>query len=798
MFKNYFIVAWRNIIKNRFYSIVNIVGLSIGIAFSFLIGAFVWNELQINKDLKNAENQYIIQSKWKDPNMGIGLTTLGPLAKRLRESYPDLVANYYRFDGISTNVSSGDKHFREGLQVGDSTLLSMYGFPLIDGNAKTALNDPYSVVITDEKAIKYFGKTNVVGQTLNVESVKGTKRDFKITAVLKTPHENSVTFITSSNDGFYFPEIDSSFFGRNMEAWQNIYIVEYIELQKGVSPKDLEKPMEQLIKLEAPKMISENIHPYLVSLKDYYLSSNGGVAKKMIYTLSSIVLFILLMAIINFVNISISRSAARMKEIGIRKVLGGLRKQLILQFLIESTILVFLATIFALILYFLAKNYFSAVLGKQIPGIFSFPVYFIIIPFALTFLIGMLAGSYPAFVLSSLRSIDSLKGKLGSVKENILLRRSLIAFQFCTACISFIGAIIISQQVSYFFSKDLGYDKDYIVSAQVPRDWSLKGVQRMETMRREFASLPQVKDVTLSYEIPNGNNGDNAMIWKSGQDQTQTINAIILKTDKDYAATFGIPLITGNFFDEANDSLKIVINESASKAFGWQDPHEAISKQVRINGFALPLTIVGVTKDFHFTSMQGKIEPLAFFNVNLTLQYRFLSFKIRPGNIGNTVAALQKKWSQIFPTAAFEYTFMDDTLKGLYQTELQLKQASYIATVLSMIIILLGVLGLISLSIQKRTKEIGIRKILGSPVSSIINLFLKDFLVVIIIAAVFACPLAYYIMQNWLSDYAYRINITAEPFIFSVVILGLITSILIIIQTIKAAVADPVKSLRSE
>jgi putative ABC transport system permease protein len=761
-----------------------------------LIGAFVWSEIQVNGDLKNAGNQYIIQSKWKDPNMGIELTTLGPLAKRMKEEFPNLVANYYRWDGLTSNVSKGDKHFREGMQIGDSSFLFMYGFTLIDGDARTALRDPFSVVITDEKAIKYFGRTNVVGQTLTIESQSGTKHDFKITGVLKKPSENSVTLF--SDEGLYLSGIDSAFFGRSMERWQNIYIINYVELQKGVSPKDLEKPMQQLIEKNTSERISKNIHPYLISLKNYYLLGNGGVVKKMLYTLSFIVLFILVMAVINFVNISISKSATRMKEIGIRKVLGGVKKQLILQFLTESIILVFLSMIVALVMYELAKDYLGTVLGKKVPDISSFSFYIILIPFALTLIIGVLAGIYPAFVLSSLKSVESLKGKLKSVKENILLRKSLVAFQFCTASIAFIGAIIISQQVSYFFGKDLGYDKDYIVSAQVPRDWTLKGVEHMEIVRKEFAALSQLKQATLSYEIPNGNNGDNTTMWKSGQDSTQAINAIVLKTDKDYADTYGIALSAGSFFNERNDSLKIVINETAAKSFGWKNPNEAIGKQMRIIGLNAPLTICGVTKDFHFSSMQGKIEPLTFFNVSLALQYRYLSFKIKPGNIGNTIAALQKKWSQTFPSATFEYAFMDDNLKKLYQSELQLKQASYIATVLSLIIILLGVLGLISLSIQKRTKEIGIRKVLGSPVLSIINLFLKEFLLVILIAGIIACPLAYYIMQSWLNDYAYRINITALPFIFSILILGLITALLIFIQTIKAALANPVKSLRTE
>jgi putative ABC transport system permease protein len=314
MFKNYFKIAWRNIIKNRFYSSVNIIGLSTGIAFTLLIGAYVWSELQVNAKLKNEDQQYIIQSKWKDPNEGYELSTLGPLAKSLRENYPNLVTNYYRFDGIFSIVSKGDKSFREDIAIGDSTMLNMYGFSLLHGDAKTAFNGPFSLVITTGKAIKYFGKTDVVGQTLTIENFSGSKHDFMITGVMNTPSKNSVTRLDDLNDNqFYISSNNISFFGRNMD-WYNPHIAGYIELQKGVSPKDLEKPIAHLVKLNAPPQIAANMTPYLVPLKDYYLDANNGLVKKMLYALSAIALFILLMAIVNFINMSVSRSATRMRE----------------------------------------------------------------------------------------------------------------------------------------------------------------------------------------------------------------------------------------------------------------------------------------------------------------------------------------------------------------------------------------------------------------------------------------------------------------------------------------------------
>ncbi len=800
MLKNYFKIAWRNIIKSRFYSLVNIGGLAVGIAFAFLIGAYVWSAFQVNASLKNENNQYIIQSMYgTDP--ALSLTTVGNLAKALKEQYPGLVANYYRWDGITSTISKGDKHFREGMQINDSTFFSMYGFPVLYGNIKTAFNDPFSVVITEETAKKYFGKTNVIGQTITIDNFSGGKHDFIITAVLKSLPDNSVTKINDNNiNGVFLPLGSVNFFNRQIDVWNNTWIVSYIELQKGVKPKQLEQPMKYLIQHNSPDNISSQIHNTLISLNDYYLQANNNLVEKMLYTLSCIAVFILLMAIINFINISISKASSRMKEIGVRKVLGGMKKQLVFQFLTESILLVLFSTIAALIIYQLMRPYLSVVLSKEIPTLFSFPFFMYCVPILLTFTIGLLAGIYPALVLSSLKSAEVIKGKLTSVKENILLRKSLVAFQFCIAAVVLIASMIISKQVSYFFSKDLGYDKEYLLSAQVPRDWSAQGVAKMETIRNEIIAIPQVSNATLSYEIPNGNNGSGAA-YKLNQDSTAATYTELFTADENYAATYKVPMAAGSFFNnnEAYDSSKIVINETFAKTFGWKNAHDAINQKIKIQGYGnIIFTVSGVVRDFHLWSMQGSIPVMTFVNVRLNQNYRYLSIRVKPGNVAEGVAALQKKWNALMPGAPFEYRFMDDTLQKMYSTELQLQQAAYTATALSLIIVLLGVLGLISLSIQKRTKEIGIRKILGSSVSGIISLFMKEFLWIVAIAVCIACPLSYFIMQSWLNGYVYRINITTQPFIISIACLGIITALLICIQTIKAAIANPVQSLRSE
>lgn len=804
MLKSYVKIAWRNLWRNKAFSIINIFGLSVGIAFTLIIGAYVWGELRINRSLRNVDNQYIILSKWRDANQGVDIASVDALPKALKVNYPNLVANYYSFNGITSIVTKGEKSFRESMQFGDSTLLGMYGFKLLQGDAKTALNSPLSVVITQRMALKYFGKLDVVGQTLNFQNFTGNKHDFSITGVLQQLPQNSVTNLNESNNSdFFFGESSNIFWGFTINNWNNAQWVSYIELQQDVDPKKVEKAMRELLAKNAIPQISKDLTPYLVSLKDYNLTAEGGVVKKMVITLSAIALFILMMAVINFVNICIGRSSGRMKEMGVRKVLGGLRKQLIWQFLVESVLMVFFATVFAIVIYLVARPYFSGVLGREITGLLAFPVYIIPVLLVFALLIGVLAGVYPALVLSALRSVDAIKGKLTAVKDRVFFRKALVAFQFTTAAVVFIGAIIVSKQISLFFGNSLGYSKDYIVYAQLPRDWSTPGVNKMEAIREQMAQMPQVSSISLSYEIPDGANGVNYPAYSQGAAPSQAVASQILMDDNQYAATYNIPLKAGTFFKpvyKVADSTLVAINETQSRALGFKKPDDAIGQKIMIQqgNITIPYTIGGVTADFHFGSLHERIKPVIFVNVNYYTAYRYFSIKLKAGDIQQNLTAIQKKWAELIPNAPFEYHFMDDALTKLYTTELQLKKATYIAAVLAVIIVLLGVLGLISLSIQKRTKEIGIRKVLGSSVAGITTLFLKDFLGVVMIAGLLACPLAYFIMQKWLNDYVYRIDMSLSPFVISVVLLTAITALLIILQTIKAAFANPVQSLKNE
>lgn len=803
MLRNYFKIAWRNLRKHRFYSAINILGLFTGIAFTLLISAYVWGELQVNNNLKNSNRQYILLSHWEKPDMGLDFTTLAPLAKRLKEEYPHLVANYYRFDGITSLVSKDNKRFRKYVHLSDASLLTMYGFKLLYGNNLTALTNPYSVIITKNVALSIFGKTDVVGETITLENFNGKKRNFSITGVFDALPKNSVIDLNSENaiktdvmPEIFIPRSNRDFFNRgDLENWNNKYIPSFIELNKGVKPKDIQEPINNLIAQHAPENFKKYLNVNPVLLTDFYLEKDNARIKRMLYTLSIIGLFILLMAIINFINISLSMSGSRIKEIGMRKVLGGERKQLIFQFLIESFVLVLFATVIALGAYVVMRPMCVELLNAEIPtlNMFSHVAVFIIIGFV--GVISLLAGFYPAFILSSLKTIQVLKGKLQI--KNTTQQKSLVGFQFAISLLILICAFVITKQVNYFFEKDLGYSKDYILTVQTPRDWSEKGVNRMESIRHEFESMPQINKASVSYEIPNGNFGGSFSMQRVGAPENNAVPIKSLVVDHHFFSTYEIA-VKEHLKLSPENNLVLSINESAAKKFGWENPTDAIGKRIKIREEVYEYMIQNVVSDFHFDTMNKKIGPLVFFNLKTVPRYRYLSLKVQQGNLEVAVANIREKWNTLLPDAIFDYQFMDDTLHNLYASEIRFKKTVYYASLLSLIIILLGIVGLVSLSAHKRVKEIGVRKVLGASKISIIVLFLKEFSGTIIIASVIAIPLAFYFTKQWLNNFEYKVDISPQPFIMSTFILFFITILLIAVLILKTLMAKPVNALRSE
>jgi ABC-type antimicrobial peptide transport system permease subunit len=429
------------------------------------------------------------------------------------------------------------------------------------------------------------------------------------------------------------------------------------------------------------------------------------------------------------------------------------------------------------------------------------PFFFVCIPVLLVLCIGLLAGTYPALVLSSVNTVESVKGKLKGVKEHIFLRKALVSFQFFIAIVVFISAVVIARQVHFFLNTDLGFYKDQVLNVELPRNWTTAGVKKIQTIRNEIAASNGVVQASVSFSIPNRNTSGSPGFYKSGDGPLHVVEPLGIIADEKYAETFGIPVIAGSFFSRSNttfDSSAIIVNEAFIKTLGWKSANEAVGKKLSRQDNNESYTIGGVVKDFHFESKQEAIKPLVIFNIQHSAIFRFMSIRLESTDMEQTIAGIEKKWKTLMPGSPFDYSFMDETINAAYKSEIQLKKASYFATMLAVVIVMLGIIGMVSLSIAKRTREIGIRKILGSSVSGIILFFIKDILWVILVVNLIAWPVSYFMMEQWLNDYAYRIGIGIYPFLTVSVLLILLTILLIGIQTIKAATANPVKSLRTE
>jgi putative ABC transport system permease protein len=802
MLKNYFTIAVRHLLRHKFFSAINILCLAIGITFSLVIGIYVLGQYNINASLKNVNNQYIVKSNWKVKEMGLDITTFGPLPKILKEEYPSLVANYYRYSPVTNVVSAGDKYFKEDIAIGDTGFISMYGFPVLYGNRQHPFTDNNSAVITETMAMKLFGQKDVIDKTISILTTQNdSKQDYKVSAVLKDIPYNSVTNVVGDTYSVFVPTEDNRYYGGRDPSvgWNSGYEIGLVELQPGKSPKALEIPLKQILAKYTTENVQKNLSVELRPVKSYYLKDHEGAARKMTAILSLAALFILLMAVINFVNINIGTSSYRLKEIGLRKVFGGAKTQLIVQFITEAIILTIMAAVISLIAYQLLRPVFNQVLNTQLVSVFRFSTGEILFLFALVVITGFIAGAYPAFVMSSSKVINAVKGKIDSAKGGLFLRKTMLTVQFTLAIIVFICALTVSRQVSYVFSKDIGYNKEQLlVISAFPKRWDTVGVNRMINIKNALMQVPSVKDASLSFEIPDRKPpGSIDMQPVSGDGRTVIITSC--GVDENYASTFGLKVLSGSCFAQSGSFIpnQIVLNESAIQALGLT-VSSAVNRQIKVPSSGTILTVAGVINDFNYSSLQNQVEPLAFFHVKDATAYRYLSLKLSTTNIVQTVAYIRDKWSEMSPGTPFEYTFMDEKFQSLYKSELQLKKAANIATILNLVIVFLGIFGVVAFTLTKRTKEIAVRKVLGADVRNIIILFIRDYAVLILLANLIAWPLTYIITNKWLQGYAYRVNQDIVPYLFVCFLIFITAFSMIAIQCFKAGAANPVKSLRTE
>jgi len=807
MFRNYFKTAFRNLLKNKFYTSINVIGLAVGLATCLLILLYVLDELSFDKYNVNADRIYRVNNEIKFGGNYFDLAQ-GPalMGSTMVREFPQ-VEQYTRIRWYgSFLVKKGNENMQEG-RVGfaDSTLFDVFTLPMIAGDPKTALKEYHSLVVTETVAKKYFNSTDVVGKTLRINDTG----NYKITAVIKDiPKQSHFNF------DFFVPMIENN--GSNDDNWLSENWNTYVLLKKNIDPKLLEPQlnamMDKYVGPELKSVINQSLDDFkksggyvrasLTPLTDIHLHSNklgeldGNGNAEFVYIFSAIALLILLIACVNFMNLSTARSSNRAKEVGVRKVLGSLKKNLVQQFLTESLLISFIALIFAILVAWLLLPYFNQLAGKEIHASTLFQPKMLLSLVVLMLVVGLLAGSYPAFFLSSFQPIDVLKGKLAAGFKRSWLRNALVVFQFIISIILIFGTVVIYNQLNYIHNKDVGFNRNQVLIIQHTDALRDQGT----TFKNELLQISGVQNVTMSGYLPvNFNRSNDAFFTSPALDQSTAMSMQNWTVDETYIPTLDIKILQGRNFSPQfpTDSTGIIINEAAAKFLATKNLLNKKLYEIKdINTKALnEYFVIGVMKNFNFSSLRDVVTPLA---LKLGKDNGNISVRINSSDIPNVLAQIKNKWKAIAPLQPFDYSFMDEDFNKLYTTEQRTGQIFITFAVLAILIACLGLFGLVTYAAEQRTKEIGIRKVLGANVANIVTMISKDFLKLVLIASVIAFPVAWWAMNKWLQDFAYRVNISWWVFALAACIAMLIALITIGFQSIKAAVANPVRSLRTE
>lgn len=815
MFNNYLKTAWRNLLKSKGYSFINIMGLTMGLTCCFLILLFIKHELSYDKFQKNYDRIYRVTYNPKFIDLPAPFAVLPPVAATMfKSNFPEMeeVARMYKRNAsISVeNTSQGKKQFEEGkFFFADPSILKIFTFDFIEGNPITALNNQFDVILTDATALKYFGKESALGKTI----LFGGKYPMKVSGVVKEFPDNShIKFNFISNyETMYATENEIA---RNNLAqnWVISHSYTYVLLKPNQNPDKIEAQFPPFLLKNANEGFGKDIEYKMQPMKDFHLYSNvseepepaGSI--KLLYVLASIAFITLLIACINFVNLSTARSLKRSKEVGMRKMLGAAKSQLVTQFLSESMLTSAVAFIFSLLCMYLLMPLMNQLTGAYLSmdQLFGDPV--LLFCFVLILLLtAIIAGSYPAFFVTKFAPLETVRGGFNSTKSvGGKIRKLLVVVQFTASITLIIGALIAYQQLNFMQQQPLGFDKDYIITAQLSSQ-NLNNIfiqpdstyyDRLQTFSNILKQNPDIKSVTLS-DDKLGVGATMRGVTPEGFKETDNKFISCLSVDFGFLQTFQLQIVAGRDFSKdfiSDNKSAFIINEKGAKSFGWNTPQEALGKNIDREGKIGK--IIGVVKDFHLTPLQLPIEGVLF---DITKNHlNVFSIKVNSKNIPKTLAYIEGKWSQFFPEKVFQYNFLNETIAAQYEAEQRLSKIIICFATLAIFISCLGLYGLIMLVTQQRIKEIGIRKVLGASVSSITNLLSKDFIILILISFVLACPIAYYGMNKWLQEFSYRINLSWWIFAaagFFAILIGWITTSA---HTVKAALANPVKSLRTE
>jgi putative ABC transport system permease protein len=809
MLNNNWKIAYRSLLKNKFFTALNITGLAAGLACFLLISLYVVDELSYDRHNKNAGRIYRINTNivmgGSELRLAVASDMMGAL---LKKDYPEVEAytRVYASSG-SKMIKKGDLYLNE-TQVAhvDSTYFDVFTCVPLAGDLTHALDEPNSVVLTRSAAEKYFGNTDVVGK--HIETNDNGSTLYKITAVIedlpRQSHYNPQFLFSMANAPYRFGQMLSHNFQtylllaegtsrRHMEAKFAGYINNYV--------LPAAKNEMQINSIEEFEQAGNRIEYSLIPLTDIHLYSdrfpelsvNGSI--QYVYIFSAVALFVLLIACINFMNLATARSANRAREVGIRKVLGSEKKSLVFQFLTESTLLTYISMALALGVCILCLPFFNQLAGKHFTIQDLFSPGFIAALLLLPLVVGLLAGAYPALFLSSFNPLNVLKTKFSTSQSRGRLRSSLVVVQFVTSIILIIGTIVIYRQLNFIQNSKLGYNKEQVLV--INNTYSLGG--KKEGFRNAILQLPGVQAGSNAGYLPVSNSArsDRTFSTEASFTNTSGINMQTWDIDENYIPLLGMEMKYGRNFSKAfgTDSSAIIINETTASLMGIENPVGKTLYAGNDGGNLTPHTIIGVVKNFHYESMKQQIGPLCFM---LGAADGSMAFRIEANNLSYLLNQVERTWSEMAPTIPFEYSFLDESFNRMYAAEQKVGQLALSFSILTIIIACLGLFGLAAFMAEQRTKEIGVRKVLGASVQHIILLLTRDFLKLVLIAALIAFPIAWYAMNRWLENFAFRTAISWWIFGLAAAAAVVIAILTVGGQAVRAAITNPIKSLRSE
>ena len=816
MLKNYFTIALRNLKKHKGFSFINIFGLAVGLTCCMLITLYIYHEYSYDRYHEKGSRIYqlgaVFESKGEAQNQP---TVPAALSEALKQDFPEIeerarLLSLFQDDKtlLQYQEAGGNiKPFYENKgYVADASFFRMFTYNFTEGDPATALENPNSVVITEEIARKMFGEQTAVGKVIRISSSTNGDHDYTVTGVFSpynSPSHIDARFLLSTRGGGL-----ENFFYDNPTLVNNNMFYTYFLLKEGSNAQGLEQKFPAFIEKhmgEDLKAMGTGRSLFLSQLENIHLdprlAENITPAASLVYIriLASIAILTLLIACINFMNLSTSRSSKRSVEVGVRKVLGAEKQSLIWQFLGESLIMALVGFLFAVALVLLLMPLFEKVSGKEIELSLAQHGLLFLAFVLLAITTGFIAGSYPAFYLSSFKPVRVLKGRFSNSLAATSLRKGLVIFQFVISVALIIASVIISNQMSYLRSKDLGFIKEQQVVIPLR---SATAKANYPALKDKLESNPAIENVGGSYYYPGIFNPTDWMMYKEGNSMKDSKSVYINFVDDSFLQTLGIQAVEGRLFSPqfpADTNRTIILNKKGVEVMGFASADDAVGNWVAFDwqGQQYRYTIVGVVQDFHFKDLHMEIEPYGFLLNNSTDQ-NYIIAHTGQGNMGGTLAAIEKDWNALNPNEPFEYSFLDQDFQKNYQAESQLASMISYFTIIAIVISCLGLFGLATFSAEQRIKEIGIRKVLGASVTSLVALLSLDFLKLVLIAIVLASPIAWYFMSEWLETFAYRISIGWQVFALTAVLAVLIALLTVSFQAIKAALANPVKNLKIE